>query len=130
MPSCASSLCAEEVGGIRRLYDRKTVPEPWYRNYLALSAEVFHHNKIHARFPQQMVAIGRDPLLSSTSLTFDALPPSLHVLLEAERVVVAELSAEVVFVHFEVDNSEHRGLFVSTNIVWYASSSSSVGVFD
>ena len=92
-----------------------------------------------------MAAIGRDPLLSSTSLTFDVLPPSLHVLLEAESVVVAqlseavfvvaelsaevvfvaaelseavfaELSAEVVFVHFEVDNSEHRKIFVLTNI--------------
>ena len=79
-----------------------------------------------------MVA-SRDPLLSSTSLTFDALPPSLHVLREAERVVaervVAE-HAEVAVAHFEADNSEHRSLFVLTNIVWYASFSSSVGVFD
>jgi len=122
-----------------------------------ITAEVSYQNKIHARFPQQMAASGREPLLSGTSLTFDVLPPSLHVLLEAESVVVAqlseavfaepsaevvfvavglseavfaELSAEVAFVHFEVDNSEHRSLFVLTNIVWYASLSSSVGDFD
>jgi len=94
-------------------------------------------DSIIARFPQQMVA-SRDPLLSSTSLTFDALPPSLHVLLEPERAVGRRVEArrvevehaEVAVAHVEVDNSEHRSLFVLTNIVWYARFSSSVGVFD
>ena len=72
--------------------------------------------------------------------TFDALlPPSLRALLGAESVAAAELSAEAVSaapepealalvsaaaelsaeavsVHCEVDNSEHRKIFVLTNI--------------
>ena len=56
-------------------------------------------------------------LLSFLRPTFDALlPPSLRALLGAESVAAAELSAEAVSVHCEVDNSEHRKIFVLTNI--------------
>jgi hypothetical protein len=94
-----------------------------------------------------------DIIEGNRSPTFDVLPPSLHVLLEAEAVaaaqpevfalvsaapefsaevvsvvVSAEFSAEVALEHFEVDNSEHRSLSVLPSIDSHASSSSSVGV--
>lgn len=83
--------------------------------------------------------------MADPSTSFHA---SFHVLLEVEHVVAEHVEVgrvvagrvearrveaehdEVAVAHFEVDNSEHRSLFVLTNIVQYASFSSSVGVFD